>query len=216
MEEWKTQLDENKIVGAVLLDLSKAFDCIPHDLLITKLNACGFDKVLSLICSYLKNRKHVCINNVYSTFLELISGVPQGSVLRALLSNIFLNDLYMLITKASLHNYADDNTLSEYSSDLNSLIDILIKESQTSINWFKANDMIVNPKRISSNEKTKTPEDFTICINDVDIKSKNSVKLFSAGIYMLKANWRRSGFFIVNFEHISHLVLVFLLLTLNM
>ena len=122
----------------------------------------------------------------------------------------------MLITKASLHNYADDNTLSEYLSDLNSLIDILIKESQTSINWFKANDMIVNPKRISSNEKTKTPEDFTICINDVDIKSKNSVKLFSAGIYMLKANWRRSGFFIVNFEHISHLVLVFLLLTLNM
>ena len=183
MEEWKTQLDENKIVGAVLLNLSKAFDCIPHDLLMTKLNACGFDKLLSLIYSYLKNRKHVRINNVYSTFLELISGVPQGSVLRALLSNIFLNDLYMLITKASLHNYADDNTLSEYLSDLNSLIDILIKESQTSINWFKANDMIVNPKRISSNEKTKTPEDFTICINDVDIKSKNSVKLFSAGIY---------------------------------
>ena len=63
--------------------------------------------------------------------LELISGVPQGSLLRALLFHIFLNDLYFSITKASLHNCADDKTLSAYSSDLNSLIDILIVES----NW---------------------------------------------------------------------------------
>ena len=106
IEEWKTQLDKNKIVGAVLLDLSKAFDCIPHDLLIAKLDAYGFDKEApSLIYSYLKNRKQsVRINNIYSTFLELISGVPQGSVLGALLFNIFLNDLYFFTTKASLHN----------------------------------------------------------------------------------------------------------------
>ena len=73
IEEWKTQLDKNKIVGAVLLDLSKAFDCIPHDLLIAKLDAYGFDKEApSLIYSYLKNRKQsVRINNIYSTFLEL-------------------------------------------------------------------------------------------------------------------------------------------------
>ena len=131
IEEWKTQLDKNKIVGAVLLDLSKAFDCIPHDLLIAKLDAYGFDKeALSLIYSYLKNRKpSVCINNIYSTFLELVSGVPQRPVFGALLFNTFLNDLYFFITKASLHNYADDNTLSAYSSDLNSLFDILTEES---------------------------------------------------------------------------------------
>ena len=75
-----------------------------------KLDAHGFDKVLSIIYSYLKNRKQsVSINNVYGTFLELISVVPQGSVFGALLFNIFLNDLYLFITKASLHNYADDN-----------------------------------------------------------------------------------------------------------
>ena len=61
IEKWKTQLDKNKIVGAALLDLSKAFDCIPHDLLIAKLDAYGFDKeALSLIYSYLKNKKQVC------------------------------------------------------------------------------------------------------------------------------------------------------------
>ena len=71
IEEWKTHLDKNKIVGVVLLDLSKTFDCIPHDTLIAKLDAYGFDKkALSLIYSYLKNRKQsVSINNVYSTFL---------------------------------------------------------------------------------------------------------------------------------------------------
>ena len=148
IEEWKTQLDKNKIVVAVLLDLSKVFNCIPHDLLIVKRDAYGSNKeALSLIYSCLKNRKELArINNVYSTFLELISSVPQGSVLGALRFNIILNDLHLFMTKASLHNYAYDNTLSAYSSDLNSLIYVLIEESQTTINWLKANHMVVNPK----------------------------------------------------------------------
>ena len=113
IEEWKTQLDKNKTVGAVLLDLSKAFDGILHDPLTAKFDAYG------LIYSYLKNWKQsVRINKVYNTFFELIPGVPQESVLGVLLPNNFLNDLYFSITKASFHNYADDNTLSAYVSDL--------------------------------------------------------------------------------------------------
>ena len=58
VEEWQEQIDHNKIVGTVLLDLSKAFDCIPHDFLIAKLNTYGLDKnTLTLFFSYLKNRK---------------------------------------------------------------------------------------------------------------------------------------------------------------
>ena len=74
------------------------------------------------------------VNNVNNTVLELMSGVPQGSVLGALLFDIFLIVLYLFITKSSLHNYADDDTLSVYSSDLISLNDILIEEFQTIIN----------------------------------------------------------------------------------
>ena len=130
IKEWKTQLDKNKIVGSVLLDFSKAFDCIPQDLLIAELDAFGFDKqALSFIYSYLKNKKlSVGINNVYRTFLDLISGMPQGSVLEALLFNIFLIDLTLF------RNYADNNTFSPYSSDLNSVIDKFVAESQTTIN----------------------------------------------------------------------------------
>ena len=64
-EEWSEQLDNNYIVGAILMDLSKAFDCIPHDLIIAKLAAYGLDDTaLKLIFSYLKNRKQcVRINN---------------------------------------------------------------------------------------------------------------------------------------------------------
>ena len=70
LEEWREKLDKKFIVGAVLMDLSKAFDCIPHDLIIAKLAAYGFKReTLRLIYSYLKGRKQcVKINNTYSDY----------------------------------------------------------------------------------------------------------------------------------------------------
>ena len=60
LEEWRLYLDNNYFVGAVMTGLSKAFDCIPHVLLIAKLEAYGFDKyTIRYVYSYLKNRKHV-------------------------------------------------------------------------------------------------------------------------------------------------------------
>ena len=87
----------------------------------------------------------------------------------------------MFITNASLHNYADDHTLSAYSSDLNLLIEILAKESQTTRTWLKVNHMIVNPKKIQVmlvfKRKTIVTLDLAISSSDVDIKPENSIKL---------------------------------------
>ena len=119
------------IVGAVLMDLSKAFDCIPHDLLIAKLNAYGVDEnALVLIYSYLKRREQsVRINNTYSSFQTILSGVPQGSVLGPILFNVYINYLFLFIKQATLYNYADDNTLSYFSRTLPNLVRVLEEEA---------------------------------------------------------------------------------------
>ena len=126
IEEWGNNLDNNYFIGAVLLNLSKDFDCIPHDLVIAKLAAYGFDKkVICYIYSYLKSRKQcVSVNNINSTVEEIISGVPQGSIVGPILFNIFFNDFFYFILVASAHNFVDDNTLSGFAKTIENLISI--------------------------------------------------------------------------------------------
>ena len=78
------------------MDLSKAFDTLNHDFLIVKLGAYGFETdALRYMKSYLTNRKQrVRVNKTFSEWERITTGVPQGSVLRPLLFNIFLNDIF--------------------------------------------------------------------------------------------------------------------------
>ena len=116
-EEWRQHLDENFILGAVLTDLSKAFDYILHDLLIAKLAAYGFsDTALRYVYSYLSNRKQcVRINNTYSNYQKIISGVPQGSISGPTFFNLSINNLFFFVSDVLLHNFADDITLSAFA-----------------------------------------------------------------------------------------------------
>ena len=84
VEKWRKTLDNGGETGAVLTDLSKLFDCIDHKLLITKLNAFGFEKrSLELIPSYLTKHKHTTIDDsAFSSWEILLSGILQGSILR--------------------------------------------------------------------------------------------------------------------------------------
>ena len=113
-ETWKSKINNGCKVSALVMDLSKAFDTLNHNLLIAKLDAYGFDEnSLLFVKSYLSNNRfqRSKIGDSFSLRRQIITGVPQSSILGPLLFNIFINDIFLFAVKASLCNYADDNTL---------------------------------------------------------------------------------------------------------
>ena len=187
LKEWREKLDKNFVVGAVLMDLSKAFDCIPHDLIIAKLAAYGFKReILRLIYSYPKGRKQcVKINNTYSDYNEIISWVPQGSILGPVFFNLSITDLFFFIEKTSMNNFADDNTLSAWGEPVFKSIDTLELESNIAIDWFTKNEMIINPDKYQAIILDKKKSDLTnipLTIDNQTIKSVPSAELL--GIHL--------------------------------
>ena len=176
------------------MDLSKAFDCINHDLLIAKMGAYGFEfDTLVFFYSYLKRRKqNVKINNIFSSFQVLLSGVPQGSILGPILFNIFINDLFLWIENATVHNFADDNTLSAFANSIPELISILEKDSEIAIKWFIDNDMSVNPDKFHAliiNRCGRHNDVHKIKFSGFEITSKKVVNLLGIDIdYKLNFN----------------------------
>lgn len=96
VEDWKDCLN-NRLVATISLDLSKAFDSLPHSLLLTKLKAYGLNHhTCHLLKDYLQDREQrVKIGDTYSPWLRVKRGVPQGSTLGPLLLNIFINDIFL-------------------------------------------------------------------------------------------------------------------------
>ena len=108
------QLDSRKIPINFYIDLSKAFDRLRHDILLQKLLYYGITNIAKLLLeSYLNNRKQfVQIGNVRSTMKQVLTGVPQGSIIGPLLFNIFINDIVKACDKFAFILYADDTTLN--------------------------------------------------------------------------------------------------------
>ena len=148
IEKWKTILNKKLKVGALFMDLSKAFDTLDHSLLLAKLSAYGFDNnSLSFVRSYLTNRIQRCkIENHFSNWREITTGVPQGSILGPLLFNIFINDIFLVVesSNVSVCNYADDNTLFAFGKTFDEVTKKLQNDFLILDEWFFNNFLVVN------------------------------------------------------------------------
>ena len=171
LEKWKRIVDYGGVFGALLTDLSKAFDCIPHDLFIAKLEAYGFQiDALKLIYDYLSNRKQrVKINETFSSWKDIEFDVPQGSILGLLLFNIHLCDLFYFLEDLDIGSYADDTTIYTVKENKESVINTLETSSVILFKWFKNNFMKANSDKSHLLLSCKQPS--TVTIDDTFIES---------------------------------------------
>ena len=146
IEKLRKIRDEKRVFAAVLTDLSKAFDCIPRQLLIAKLIGYGFDmKSIAFISAYLKNRKQKTkIESTFSECLNISFGVPQGSIMGSPLFLIFIADLFHLNYDLDFPSYADATTLYICGQDFSSIINVLEPNVNTLFNCFQQNGLIAN------------------------------------------------------------------------
>ena len=124
IEKFKEAIDRGYEFGVLLTDLSKAFDCISHPLLIANLRNYGVSPLsINMIFSYWNNRTHQTkINECFSERSRIEHVMPQGSILGPLLFNIDLIDLFYECEESSIASYSDDTTPYSCARDTQTVI----------------------------------------------------------------------------------------------
>ena len=183
LEKWKKTIDNKGFAGGVLIDLSKAFDTLNHELLIAKLHAYGFGKEsLMLLLSYLSNRwQRTKANTSFSSETELLQRVPQGSVLGPLLFNIYLNDL-LFFPDCNVCNFADDTTPFICNKNFDFVLNELERNSNIAIDWFQSNYTKMNSDKCHLLVAVHRFEQIWGKIGTDQIWESNSVKLLGIAI----------------------------------
>ena len=182
LEKWKRAVDNGKAFKLLLTDLSKAFDCLSHELLLAKLHAYGFSfAALRLIHSYLTNKKQrTKVNSSYNSWEEILFGVPQGSILGPLLFSIFLCDMFFVMNDIGFASYADDNTPYISSDSIEDVIRILENDSIKLFKWFSDNMMKANKDKchviVSSNKHV------SMKLDNIEIENNNCERLLGVKI----------------------------------
>lgn len=186
--------EEKKLVLGLFIDFSKAFDCLNHQILLTKLDTYGFrGHALRLLKSYLEHRSQYVFMNGYSSLAKpILSGVPQGSILGPFLFNIYVNDIINIYSEAKFVNYADDTSIFFSGENADVLIDkanvmlgrlnMWSRSNLLQINVGKSEAVLFRPK----NKVISITKDLTI--NSTKIEIVNSFKILGI-IFTNNMSW---------------------------
>ena len=189
IDTWIKDIDNGNLVGTVFLDLKKAFDLVDHKILLYKLKLYHFSpKSISLFTSYLSKRKQqVKVGNVKSEFMEIKSGVPQGSILGPLLFLIYINNIAYLCPDLNIDLYADDSTLFKSDTELSRVESHLQSNLNCISEWCTYNNMALHPQKtkcmvIGSKQKLRGDNHLTLKVNDCILENVNSQKVLGVFI----------------------------------
>lgn len=188
------ELEDGNVSCGIFLDLSKAFDCINHEILLNKLHKYGIrGNVHNWFRSYLTGRKQLVElehrkGKVRSGVLELSAGVPQGSILGPLLFIIFLNDISNIVSNIDqqlIINYADDTNLLIKGQDFMEILETGNSLLKSIKQWFSENNLILNESKtdailFKTNNSIRTPQD--IILDSKKICFSTSVKFLGVHI----------------------------------
>ena len=177
IEKWKVAADQDQFFGALLTDLSRAFDCFSHDFQVAKLHSYGMSLAsLKLLSDYLTNRKQrTKVETSYSSWEDIKHGVPQGFILGPLLFNIFVWDMFLTLDHTYFASYADDNTPCTVNENAGEVIWTLEQISKPLLLWLTDNKMNLNPDKCHSILIRKGER--RINVRNVAIKNSRNEKL---------------------------------------
>ena len=182
VESIKKEIDNQKFVYGIFIDLQKAFDTVDHDVLIQKLNYYGVRGIANhWFCSFLKNRnQYVSLSGVSSHVKQITCGVPQGSTLGPLLFLIYINDLHKIFTKATIHHFADDTNLMFSSKKLGTIESVVNHELKVLVQWLRSNKLSLNETKteliVFRSSQNHVPRKIDIRFNKYRLKPTKQVK----------------------------------------
>ena len=186
-DAWLSAVNQQKLTGAVFLDLTKAFDLVSHDILAKKLSLYLRNEAsLSFFESYFENRSQFVLTNGKFSSTEIVKrGVPQGSVLGPLLFCIFINDLPLSISDPNLscHIFADDTTLHSSAKNISEVESSLQCGLNDISNWCISNQMVIHPHKtkcmvITSRQKHQLkPLTLKLLVDNTPLEQVHSHKV---------------------------------------
>ena len=184
IDQINNAVEKRETTLALYLDLSKTFDTIEHNILLYKLEHYGFRGiVLDWFKSYLSIRtQYVYYNNCKSKKLDIICGVPQGSILGPLLFILYINDIVNTSNMLQFILFADDTTILFSDTDISNKVDLINTELKEVTNWFKSNKLSVNASKTNfmimgtTHQTCKPQNSIKVILDNVELSLVNKTK----------------------------------------